>query len=112
MKRKVISAYELKRLIDYNPETGVMHWKVSGQGRKVGGQSAGHVFIQNGKRKLKITIDKQVWLASKLAFLYMKKGAIPSSESEDALHIAVATVNRIGLLASWNFKHIVSIGEN
>jgi len=31
------------------------------------------------------------------------------SEPEDALHIAVATVNRIGLLASWNFKHIVSI---
>ena len=47
--------------------------------------------------------------AQELAYLYMKKGAIPSSEPEDALHIAVATVNRIGLLASWNFKHIVSI---
>jgi predicted nucleic acid-binding protein len=44
-----------------------------------------------------------------LAYLYMKKGAIPASEPEDALHIAVATVNRIGLLASWNFKYIVSI---
>ena len=47
--------------------------------------------------------------AQELAYLYMKKGAIPPSEPEDALHIAIATVNRIGLLASWNFKHIVSI---
>ena len=47
--------------------------------------------------------------AQKLANLYMKKGAIPSSEPEDALHIAAATVNGIGLLASWNYKHIVSI---
>jgi len=47
--------------------------------------------------------------AQELAYLSMKKGAIPSSEPEDALHIAVATVNRIELLASWNFKHIMSI---
>ncbi len=46
--------------------------------------------------------------AQELANLYMKKGAIPSSEPEYA-HIAVATVNRIGSLASWNYKHIVSI---
>ena len=47
--------------------------------------------------------------AQQLADLYKRKGAIPSSESADALHIAVATANRIGSLASWNFKHIVSI---
>jgi hypothetical protein len=47
--------------------------------------------------------------AQELAYLYMEKGAIPSSEPEDALHVAIATVNRIGLLACWNFKHIVSI---
>ena len=44
-----------------------------------------------------------------LADTYMSKGAIPKSEPEDALHIAIATVNKIGGLASWNFKHIVSI---
>jgi hypothetical protein len=38
----------------------------------------------------------------------MNKGAIPASEPEDALHIAVATVYKIESLASWNFKHIVS----
>ena len=40
---------------------------------------------------------------------YMSKGAIPVSEPEDAYHIAIATVNGIEALASWNFKHIVSI---
>ena len=40
---------------------------------------------------------------------YMSKGAIPASEPEDAYHIAIATINGIEALASWNFKHIVSI---
>ena len=40
---------------------------------------------------------------------YMRHGAIPQSEPEDAYHIAVATVHGIEALASWNFKHIVSI---
>jgi len=40
---------------------------------------------------------------------YLLQGAIPASEPEDAYHIAIATVNQIDLLASWNFKHIVSI---
>ena len=39
----------------------------------------------------------------------MAKGAIPKSEPEDALHIAVAVINDIETLASWNFKHIVSV---
>lgn len=40
---------------------------------------------------------------------YMEGGAIPTTEPEDAYHIAIATVNGIETLASWNFKHIVSI---
>ena len=40
---------------------------------------------------------------------YIRGGAIPESEPEDAYHIAIATVNGIETLASWNFKHIVSI---
>jgi hypothetical protein len=39
----------------------------------------------------------------------MKKGAIPKSEPEDAYHIAIASVNHLDALASWNFKHIVSV---
>ena len=59
--------------------------------------------------KYKINILHLTKEAQELANLYMKNGAIPYSESVDALHIAVATVNRIESLASWNFKHIVSI---
>jgi predicted nucleic acid-binding protein len=44
-----------------------------------------------------------------LADEYMTKGAIPKSEPEDASHIATASVNNIDALASWNFKHIVSV---
>ena len=44
-----------------------------------------------------------------LANRYISKGAIPGSEPEDALHIAIATMSKIDALASWNFKHIVSI---
>lgn len=44
-----------------------------------------------------------------LADEYMLKGAVPKTEPEDAYHVAIASVNRIFNLASWNFKHIVNI---
>ena len=44
-----------------------------------------------------------------LANIYHKNGAIPKSEPEDALHVAIAVVNNIQILASWNFKHLVSV---
>jgi predicted nucleic acid-binding protein len=47
--------------------------------------------------------------AFKLAEIYMEKGAIPNSEPEDAYHVAIASINNIDALASWNFKHIVSL---
>jgi len=47
--------------------------------------------------------------AKELAGEYMSKGAIPKPEPQDAYHIAIATINEIDALASWNFKHIVSI---
>ena len=47
--------------------------------------------------------------AMNLAEEYMNKGAVPKSEPEDAYHVAIASVNRIDGLVSWNFKHIVSM---
>lgn len=47
--------------------------------------------------------------ARELGSLYLKHGAIPKTEIEDALHLAIATSNKIEFLASWNFKHIVSV---
>lgn len=42
-----------------------------------------------------------------LASEYVARGVIPASNFNDALHIAVALMNNIRLLVSWNFKHIV-----
>jgi predicted nucleic acid-binding protein len=37
----------------------------------------------------------------------IQKGAIKESYSEDAYHIAIAILNNMDILLSWNFRHIV-----
>ena len=44
-----------------------------------------------------------------LAKDYIKEKAISAKSFNDALHIAIATVNRLDVLVSWNFKHIVNL---
>jgi predicted nucleic acid-binding protein len=45
----------------------------------------------------------------KLADLYVLEGAVSKKFYEDALHIAISTINQVTVLASWNFKHIVNL---
>lgn len=45
--------------------------------------------------------------AINLAKEYQKRGILPGKYFEDGLHIAVATINKVDMLVSWNFKHIV-----
>ncbi|MBK9015168.1 MAG: PIN domain protein [Saprospiraceae bacterium] len=47
--------------------------------------------------------------ARELADKYISAGAVTMKFYEDALHIAIATVSRVDILASWNFKHIVNL---
>lgn len=47
--------------------------------------------------------------AEDLAAAYIKEGALSLRMRADALHIAVATVGRVDVLVSWNFKHIVNL---
>ena len=49
--------------------------------------------------------------AEDLAQKYIENGVISSNYLLDAEHIAIATVERIDILASWNFKHIVNINR-
>lgn len=42
-----------------------------------------------------------------LAAEYVDKGAVPETYPEDAMHLAVATLNGMDYLLSWNFRHIV-----
>jgi len=46
-------------------------------------------------------------IAESLAKEYIHYGAIPESYHEDAYHIAIAVLNNIDYLLSWNFKHMV-----
>jgi predicted nucleic acid-binding protein len=45
----------------------------------------------------------------KLADLYVIEGVVTKKFYEDALHIAISTINQVNVLASWNFKHIVNL---
>jgi predicted nucleic acid-binding protein len=47
--------------------------------------------------------------AEELGGAYIEDGAIGASMRADALHIALATVARVDVLVSWNFRHIVNL---
>ena len=47
--------------------------------------------------------------AIQLAETYINEGALTKKSYNDALHIALATLNNSDVLASWNFKHIVDL---
>ena len=66
------------------------------------------MMVKKGRTLLHFLLDKNKE-ADDLSEEYIKKGAIPGTEIEDALHIAIATIHSIPLLASWNFRHIVSV---
>ena len=46
-----------------------------------------------------------------LADSYLKDGVVAESSISDARHIAIASVERVDVLVSWNFKHIVNISR-
>ena len=49
--------------------------------------------------------------ANQLADRYIIENVVGKTSRSDCLHIALATINRVDILASWNFKHIVNIGK-
>ncbi|WP_417914141.1 type II toxin-antitoxin system VapC family toxin [Candidatus Electronema sp. JM] len=44
--------------------------------------------------------------SEELAVILLQKKAVPHNSPEDALHIAIAAVNEIDFILTWNFKHI------
>ena len=44
-----------------------------------------------------------------LADTYIKDKVVGKTSRNDCLHIAIATVSKVDILVSWNFKHIVNI---
>ena len=47
--------------------------------------------------------------ASQLADEYIQAGVVGKTSLEDCRHIALASINKVDVLASWNFKHIVNL---
>ncbi|MBI3989624.1 MAG: type II toxin-antitoxin system VapC family toxin [candidate division NC10 bacterium] len=47
--------------------------------------------------------------ATALAQEYVRQRIFPEQYESDALHVAIAVVNGVGYLASWNFKHLVNV---
>ncbi len=52
----------------------------------------------------KVYLDEE---AVGLAEAYIQEGVIGEANRVDAQHIAIATVQRVDILVSWNFQHIV-----
>ena len=44
-----------------------------------------------------------------LAKMYIDEKVVGHTSFDDCLHIAAATLNKVDILVSWNFKHIVNI---
>lgn len=44
-----------------------------------------------------------------LADKYINEKIVGKTSIEDCRHIALATINKVDVLASWNFKHIVNL---
>jgi predicted nucleic acid-binding protein len=53
--------------------------------------------------RLAATVD-----VDSLARALTEAGAVPASEPRDAFHIAIAAVNGVKYLVTWNFKHIAN----
>ena len=46
-----------------------------------------------------------------LADTYIAEKVVGKTSLEDCRHIAMATINKVDILASWNFKHIVNLDK-
>ena len=49
--------------------------------------------------------------ALKLQAAYISSRVLTPKWSEDALHVALATVHRCSVIVSWNFRHIVNFNK-
>jgi len=49
--------------------------------------------------------------AVKLADTYIREKVVGKTSRADCIHIALATITKVDILVSWNFKHIVNINR-
>lgn len=68
-KKFHLSLDELKSIVNYDPETGILTWVGTGTGRSKRGGEAGSLKEDNGY--LRVTIKGQVYYAHRLIFYWM-----------------------------------------
>lgn len=54
----------------------------------------------------RVTVNEEIII---LASKYLDEKVVGKTSFDDCLHIATATINKVDMLISWNFKHIVNI---
>jgi predicted nucleic acid-binding protein len=62
----------------------------------------------NSKQKEFVEISQE---AVNLADTYIREKVIGKTSRADCIHIALATIHKVDILVSWNFKHIVNINR-
>jgi hypothetical protein len=59
---------------------------------------------EENKEKIYVTAE-----ALKLAQTYVDEKVVGETSLDDCIHIATASLSKVNMLVSWNFKHIVNI---
>lgn len=57
---------------------------------------------------IRLELNKE---SEELAQKYISENVLGQASQNDAYHIALASVNRLDVLISWNFKHIVNFNK-
>lgn len=93
----MITQEEVKRYLDYNPDTGIFRWKDGASRKMRGGAIAGDI---GSKRYISIGINNRSYQAHRLAWLYVY-GEMPKSQID---HInRIRNDNRIANLREVDF---------
>jgi hypothetical protein len=66
------------------------------------------IFFNNMKAetKEKVLVTPE---ALQFAQSYVQEKVVGETSLDDCIHIALTTLNKVDILASWNFKHIVNV---
>jgi predicted nucleic acid-binding protein len=64
-----------------------------------------HAYLSAGS----LSVLERTEEADALARRYVTEGVISERDFNDALHLAIATVNGMDLVVSWNFSHMVNV---
>ena len=59
-------------------------------------------------KPIMLEVDDEI---DELASIYINEGIVPERKWDDALHIAIATVNEMDGLVSWNYRHLANLNK-